>query len=107
VPDGKGQSASVAPARVQLRLYVSADSMNSSRAVLALDQIIRAFPPRGLHTTVLDVANDVDKATADRVLFTPTLIMIDRQQRSTRVLGDLSNVDVLVELLRAAGLEPV
>ncbi len=105
--DGKPATPGVTADRVELRLYVSADSMNSARAVVALEQIVRAFPPRAFRTHVLDVATSVDAAARDRVLFTPTLILTDRAQRSTRVLGDLSNVDVLVELLRATGLEPV
>jgi hypothetical protein len=93
--------------RVDVRLYVSADSMNSSRAVLALQQITRIFPPAALNVRILDVANDIDAASRDRVLFTPTLIVTDLAQRSTRVLGDLSHVETLVDLLRATGVEPV
>jgi hypothetical protein len=106
-PTRNPATPSVTADRVELRLYVSADSMNSARAVMALEQIVRAFPPRAFRTHVLDVATSVEAAARDRVLFTPTLILTDRAQRSTRVLGDLSKVDVLVELLRATGLEPV
>ena len=102
-----GQSPITTSPRVEVRLYVSADSMSSSRALLALQHVTRIFPPTAINVRVLDVARDVDAASRDRVLFTPTLIVTDLAQRSTRVLGDLSNVETLVDLLRATGVEPV
>jgi hypothetical protein len=93
--------------RVDVRLYVSADSVNSSRAILALQEITRIFPAAALNIYVMDVALEIEAATRDRVLFTPTLIVTDLSNRSTRVLGDLSNSDVMVDLLRTMGVEPV
>ena len=93
--------------RVVLRLYVSPDSMSCARAVVALQQMIRQFPPRAFRVQIVDVAADVDAAARESVLFTPTLTMIDGAGRATRVLGDLSNASLLVDLLRGSGLEPV
>ena len=93
--------------RVVLCLYVSPDSMSCARAVVALQQMIRQFPPRAFRVQIVDVAADVDAAARESVLFTPTLMMMDKSGRATRVLGDLSNASVLVELLRGTGLEPV
>lgn len=93
--------------RVALSLYVSHDSASCARAVVALQQIIRIFPAEAFQVRIIDVASDVDAAARDAVLFTPTLMMLDRGGRATRMLGDLSNVNVLVDLLRGAGLEPV
>jgi hypothetical protein len=106
-PPRKGSPPAGAFDNVEVRLYISHNSISSFRAVRAVEHITRAFPPAGLRVRILDVAHEIEAASQDRVLFTPTLIMTDRSRRSTRVLGDLSNAEVLVDLLRAAGLEPV
>ncbi len=92
---------------VEMRLYVSENSLNCGRAAIALQQVLREFPSDAVHLRVFDVLHDIDAATHDRVLFTPTLIFTDQRQRKTRVLGDLSNAKLLWDLLLAAGLEPL
>ena len=93
---------------VDVVLYVSVDSLNCGRATSALQALLAQFPQdAAMRVRIVDVAHDVESAVADRVLFTPTLIVTDRQQRKTRVLGDLSNLTVLWELLVAAGIEPL
>jgi hypothetical protein len=91
---------------VDIILYISENSVSCGRATTALQALLTQFPPDGMRVRIVDVALDVDSAIDDRVLFTPTLIVTDRQQRKTRVLGDLSNTTVLWELLVAAGIEP-
>lgn len=92
---------------VEILLYISGSSMNCGRATTALQTLLREFPSDAVRFRVIDVLHDMDGATRDRVLFTPTLIFTDHQQRKTRVLGDLSNPKVLWDLLLAAGLEPI
>ena len=92
---------------VEMVLYVSGSSVSCSRAARAVHDVVREFPANSLKLRVVDVLDDIDGATRDRVLFTPTLIFTDRQQRKTRVLGDLSNTRVLWDLLVGAGLEPI
>ena len=91
---------------VEILLYVSGNSLNCGRATSTLQTLLREFPSESVRFRVVDVLHDLDGATRDRVLFTPTLIFTDQQQRKTRVLGDLSNQKVLWDLLLAAGLEP-
>jgi hypothetical protein len=93
---------------VDVVLYVSINSLNCGRATSALQALLAQFPQdAAMRVRIVDVAHDVESAVEDRVLFTPTLIVTDRQQRKTRVLGDLSNLTVLWEILVAAGIEPL
>ena len=91
------------PAQVELVLYVSAGSVPCSRALAILNAILREFPPDLIHLRVLDVAAHIEHATRDRVLFTPTLLCRTKTG-VTRVLGDLTNRDVLFDVLDAASL---
>ena len=91
---------------VEILLYVSDNSLNCGRAMATLQALLKEFPSNAVRFRVVDVLHEMDAATRDRVLFTPTLIFTDQQQRKTRVLGDLSNPKVLWDLLLAAGLEP-
>jgi len=92
---------------VEIRLYVSGSSLSCGRAAATMGTLLREFPSEAVRFRVVDVLHDMEGATRDRVLFTPTLIFTDQQQRKTRVLGDLSNPKVLWDLLLAAGLEPI
>jgi hypothetical protein len=94
------------PRAADLVLYISGTSLNSIRAVRSLRSLIDRYPPNALRMRIVDVAADVTGATRDRVIFTPTLIITDSAERTTRLLGSLSNADVLADLLRAVGLEP-
>jgi circadian clock protein KaiB len=94
------------PLAADLVLYVSGNSLNSIRAVRSLRSLIDRYPPDALKVRIVDVADDVTGAARDRVIFTPTLIITDSAERTTRLLGSLSNADVLADLLRAVGLEP-
>lgn len=87
-----------------LRLYISHESLSCGRALGALRLVIGDLPPGALRVEIIDIAKDVESATEDRILFTPTLIFRDGSNRTTRLLGDLSNPALLVELLQNAGI---
>ena len=90
-------------AHVELVLYISAESTPCSKALGILKTILLEFPQDLIRLSVLDVAEHIDHATRDRVLFTPTLLCRTRSGE-TRVLGDLTNRDVLFDVLDAASL---
>ena len=46
------------------------------------------------------------RAEADRVVFTPTLLLRGLSPSGTRVVGDLADEDVVINLLRLGGMEP-
>lgn len=90
-------------AHVELVLYVSANSAPCSKALGILRAILLDFPQGLIRLRVLDVADHIEHATRDRVLFTPTL-MCRTKTGVTRVLGDLTNREVLFDVLDAASL---
>lgn len=90
--------------RVGLVLYVSANSIACVKAVASLRSVAARFPADRITLEVRDVAQHVEAAARDRVLFTPTLLC-STGLPTVRVLGDMSNEGVLIDLLRTAGLK--
>jgi hypothetical protein len=103
---GDGKAANSA-AQCHLRLYVSPESVSCGRAIGALRGVLGDVPPDLLRVEVIDIARDVEAATQDRILFTPTLIFKDGSDRTTRLLGDLSDPSLLLDLLQSAGIARV
>lgn len=95
----------VAPrARVEFVLYVSSSSLASQRAVRAMDQLLLAYEPDEVRFTVIDLATGSSRsADEDRVVFTPTLVQRFPAPKA-RILGDLTNVQVVIDLLENAGV---
>jgi hypothetical protein len=89
---------------LELVLYVSANSVACAKAIRTLNELFRHLPATFAHLAIVDVALNVEAATRDRVIFTPTL-MCGRGVPRVRVIGDLSNREVLVELLRSVGVD--
>jgi hypothetical protein len=87
----------------ELVLYVSKDSPACIKALATLQAVLEELPPNHLRLDVRDVATHVDAATADRILFTPTLLYGTREPY-VRVLGDLTNRAVLLDLLESIKL---
>lgn len=89
---------------IELTIYVSADSVACAKALASLRAVVALFPSDRVRFEVRDVANHVEAAARDRILFTPTLLCA-AGMTTVRVLGDLSNQSVLMDLLRTAGLQ--
>ncbi len=89
---------------IELVLYVSAQSPYASAARRNCEVLLSHFDQTRLRFEVCDVSEDPERAEADSVCFTPMLLKRDPPPR-TYVLGDLSNVAALVDLLHACGLE--
>ena len=73
------------------RLYVSAVSPLSSRAIVNARQFLDSHAPGCYQLTVLDIAQHVNDAKHDQVIASPTLVRY-APQPSRRVVGDLSDV---------------
>ena len=54
---------------------------------------------------VYDLAREPERAEADHVVFTPTLVKRRPEPRAW-ILGDLSDPSVLTDLLHMCGIEP-
>lgn len=92
------------PPPIELVLYVSAQSPYASAARRNCEVLLSHFDQTRLRFEVCDISEDPERAEADMVCFTPMLLKRDPPPR-TYVLGDLSNVAALVDLLQACGLE--
>ena len=84
--------------RYRLRLYVAGDAPNSARARDNLDRFCQAHLPDRHQIEVVDVLAKPDRALADRILVTPTLLRV-APRPDRRIIGNLSDTEAV---LRAA-----
>lgn len=100
-PDGPERSPPAGPPG-EFVLYVTGDSALSRRALRNMESALERFDPASVRFTVCDLAKDPLGGEADGVLFSPTLVK-RRPAPRCWLLGDLSNLKALGELLAACG----
>jgi hypothetical protein len=86
---------------IELVLYVSAISPHSKSALRNIRRAIAQYSHVPFTLTVHDLSKDPQRATTDRVVFTPTLVTGGQGPR-TWILGHLENPQVLHEFLQSA-----
>ena len=96
-------AASNLPPTIELVLYVSAASRYSDAAKRNCELLLSRFDRRRVRFEVCDVGEHPDRAEADAVCYTPMLVK--RHPPRAYVLGDLSNVTALIDLLESCGLD--
>jgi hypothetical protein len=89
----------------ELILYVNPGSALSLKARRNLDAVLAGYDAGAISLEVRDVTQDALRAEEDRVVFTPTLILRGAGPAGAWVVGDLSDQDVIVSLLRLGGVE--
>lgn len=96
------------PARrpLDLALYVSAASPPSAKARRNMEKLLSAFPAGDIGFAVYDLAREPERAEADNVVFTPTLVKRRPVPRAW-ILGDLSDAAVVTDLLHMCGIDPL
>jgi circadian clock protein KaiB len=87
----------------RFRIYVAGDAENSARALTNLTALCRTYLPGRYRIEIVDVFTDPDRALADRVFMTPTLVRIEPSP-VRRIVGTLSDRD---KVLDALGLQIV
>jgi circadian clock protein KaiB len=87
----------------KFRLYVADDVQNSARAIANLDAFCHTYLPDRHQIEVVDVFKYPQRALADGILMTPTLVRVSPAP-VRRIVGTLSQI---LPLLQAFGLEPV
>jgi hypothetical protein len=102
--DEPPQDPSAAPRPFDLVLYVSAKSPYTSAAQRNCELLLSHFDRTHVRFEVCDISQHPERAEIDSVCFTPMLLKRDPPPR-TYVLGDLSNVTALVDLLQSCGME--
>src|SRR4026209_2407058 len=83
----------------KFRLYVAGDTQNSAQAVANLTAICRTLPHQH-EIEIVDVFQDPERALADGILMTPTLLKL-APSPARRIVGTLSDAQ---PLLLALGL---
>ena len=106
MPDEQPDVASAARERsAHLILYVSPESRLSIKARRNLENVLSGYDPDAVRLEVRDVTRDALQAEADRVVFTPTLLVRGPADATAWVVGDLADPEVIVNLLRMGGVE--
>jgi circadian clock protein KaiB len=85
----------------RFRLYVAGEALNSSQALANLTTLCLAHLPDRHEIEVVDVFLHPERAMADGIFMTPTLIKL-APAPSRRIIGTLSQEQVA---LQALGLE--
>jgi len=88
---------------LKFRLYVAGDALNSAQALANLTALCRAQLPGRHEIEVVDVFKDPQRALADGIFMTPTLIKL-APSPVRRIVGTLSRTETV---LQALGLERV
>jgi circadian clock protein KaiB len=82
----------------RFRLYVVKDTQNSVQALANLTAICRAHLPNRYEIEVVDLFKEPQRALADDVLMTPTLIILSMHP-VRRIVGTLSDTEPLLQAL--------
>ena len=90
---------------VDLVLYVSASSRYAQSAQRNCRTLLDRFDRRQVTFEVCDVGAHPERAEEDSVCYTPMLVKRHPLPRAY-VVGDLSNADPLVDLLKSCGVAP-
>jgi circadian clock protein KaiB len=85
----------------RFRLYVADDTSNSRQAVANLRAICNHYLLGRYKIELVDVVKEPDRAMADRIFLTPTLVKL-APGRVERIVGILSQTSLV---LQALGLE--
>ena len=88
---------------VELVLYVSPASPACARAQHNIRELITRLDGSKVDLAICDVSEDAERAEADRILFTPTLVV--RRPLLTWIVGDLTNGEEVLRVLRAVETE--
>lgn len=90
--------------RIDLILYMSAESEKSRRALRAVRDVLKDYDARQVKFSTCDLSVRPQDGEADSVLFTPTLVTQGQGPR-TAIIGNLEDRDVLRDLLDANGVD--
>lgn len=86
----------------QFRLYISGETQNSLQAVANLEALCEAHLPGRYSIEVVDVALDPQRALAESIFMTPTLVSVSPFP-GRKIVGDLSQTEPILQIL---GLGP-
>jgi len=91
-------------AKLELALYVTLPWPSSLRAKANLTRVLARVPKGQVRLLECDLAREPQRAELDNVLFSPTLVKVWPAPKMW-ILGDLSEAEVLTDLLALCGIE--
>jgi circadian clock protein KaiB len=97
-------AAARAEAKIELALYVTRPWPSSLRAQANLSRVLAGVRKGDVRLVVCDLAEEPERAERDNVLFSPTLVKVWPEPKMW-ILGDLSDPDVLTDLLALCGVD--
>ena len=87
--------------KILLKLYVSGNSLRSRRAISNLQEFCDRELTQKSQIEIIDVAKFPEIAEVEKILITPTLVR-ELPLPQERIIGDLSNTEVLAFVLNIA-----
>jgi circadian clock protein KaiB len=108
--DRRGKTAEAREARarhgakIELALYVTLPWPSSLRAKANLKRVLTGVREGDVRLLVCDLAKEPERAERDNVLFSPTLVKVWPAPKMW-ILGDLSEPEVLTDLLAMCGVD--
>jgi circadian clock protein KaiB len=85
----------------RFRLYVAGDTRNSEQAIFNLKALCGAYLAECHEIEVVDIARHPDRALADGIFMTPTLVKL-APAPSRRIVGTLSQTQPVLQALGLA-----
>jgi len=89
-------------ARFKFRLYVAGDAQNAAQAVANLNALCQKHLLDRHDIEIVDVFREPQRALADGIFMTPTLVKLAPSPAPQRIVGTLSQTQ---PVLQALGLE--
>ncbi|MDI1251669.1 circadian clock KaiB family protein [Thermomonas sp.] len=87
----------------KFRLYVAGEGPNSAQARANLAAICREYLPDRHQIEIIDVINDPERALADRIFMTPTLVKLAPRPVQC-IVGTLSQKQIVLQTM---GMESI
>lgn len=87
--------------RYRFQLFVADQALNSVQAVANLHALCETYLPNRYEIDVIDVLRQPERALAEKVFMTPTLLKLEPGP-AQRIVGNLSRTDIVLQCL---GLE--
>ena len=90
---------SPAKAKFKFRLYVAGDAQNSAQAIANLTALCKAYLKDRHSIEVVNVFQEPERALADGILMTPTLVKLAPAPAPKKIIGTLSQTQPLLQAL--------
>ena len=84
--------------KLMLRLYVTRQSPNSTKALANIQKLLQEVVPNRYQLDVIDVLNEPALAEQDGIIASPTLVK-RHPPPLRRIIGDLSDQEKVLEVL--------